>query len=120
MLPLLVKCFNSMKVRLKQGGVDSALASQLFQFHEGPIKTGINPYNAASSGQMFQFHEGPIKTMLEKQQTWSEQSFNSMKVRLKQKVEALTRNLSPFQFHEGPIKTTADKEQNGFDHVSIP
>ena len=35
-------------------------------------------------------------------------SFNSMKVRLKrEKVLALTRNLSPFQFHEGPIKTFA-------------
>ena len=31
----------------------------------------------------FQFHEGPIKTMLQKQQDWSERSFNSMKVRLK-------------------------------------
>ena len=54
---------------------------------------------------LFQFHEGPIKTSLRCFKSRYCSCFNSMKVRLKQKVEALTRNLSPFQFHEGPIKT---------------
>ena len=67
--------------------------------------------------------------MLEKQQAWSEQSFNSMKVRLKQELNcvlvcaafgfnSMKVRLKPdenskanyaakFQFHEGPIKATS-------------
>ncbi len=37
------------------------LATRLFQFHEGPIKTGSITLNADNTA-LFQFHEGPIKT----------------------------------------------------------
>ena len=58
-----VKCFNSMKVRLKQVNVRYNKTPTKFQFHEGPIKTTwfdvfYKLHNA------FQFHEGPIKTLL--------------------------------------------------------
>ena len=51
-----------MKVRLKQAahkGVD--LFSEVFQFHEGPIKTPSLPALQLTAS-WFQFHEGPIKT----------------------------------------------------------
>ena len=32
-----------------------------FQFHEGPIKTGVKP-SKIGFASLFQFHEGPIKT----------------------------------------------------------
>ena len=57
----------------------------MFQFHKGPIKAFrykfINLLRL-----LFQFHKGPIKAMLQKQQSWSEQSFNSIKVRLKHDI----------------------------------
>ena len=46
-----------------------------------------------------------LKPMLQKQQAWSEQSFNSMKVRLKLFGMLRRSYVSLFQFHEGPIKT---------------
>ena len=93
-----------MKVRLKHSLVLGNFFTPVFQFHEGPIKT-LNSFVVQNILHMFQFHEGPIKTprlwwllpfrklfqfhegpiktMLQKQQDWSERSFNSMKVRLK-------------------------------------
>ena len=56
------RCFNSMKVRLKQGGgkFDFEVREQ-FQFHEGPIKTQRGGRTRTDLTR-FQFHEGPIKT----------------------------------------------------------
>ena len=52
-----------------------------FQFHKGPIKARENEYNA------------PVN-----------QSFNSIKVRLKPAVKSYLRSTTMFQFHKGPIK----------------
>ena len=99
------RCFNSMKVRLKQqlinGYVHRATTFQfhegpiktllhrrvrtklcMFQFHEGPIKTGEFLKSFVPS-LLFQFHEGPIKTVVENLTLKCVSSFNSMKVRLK-------------------------------------
>ena len=58
------RCFNSMKVRLKRklAGFDGTY-NDLFQFHEGPIKTSERARIDLMVKQ-FQFHEGPIKTQL--------------------------------------------------------
>ena len=75
--------FNSMKVRLKR--------NWLRQSH--PLI------------QMFQFHEGPIKTLRPLWVLSLLTCFNSMKVRLKPKKDNNTAIFKEFQFHEGPIKT---------------
>ena len=59
--------------------------------------------------------------MLEKQQTWSEKSFNSMKVRLKRGGNFDFEVREQFQFHEGPIKTyKCTRSKFSTDEVSIP
>ena len=78
------RCFNSMKVRLKQQQRPASSFAAVFQFHEGPIKTGNGSFDFEAREQ-FQFHEGPIKTV---------------STRIKKSNKIL------FQFHEGPIKTS--------------
>ena len=56
----------------------------MFQFHEGPIKT-LNSMPIVVVAYRFQFHEGPIKTRPYAGKIPSVLSFNSMKVRLKQR-----------------------------------
>ena len=78
----------------------------MFQFHEGPIKTGLRR-TGLGCYVWFQFHEGPIKTIANNGRPTMSNSFNSMKVRLKQgggKFDFEVRE--QFQFHEGPIKTS--------------
>ena len=74
--------FNSMKVRLKPPGTPFNYTTNLFQFHEGPIKTLLIM---------------PLILLL--------LSFNSMKVRLKPCTRVVPLLRMRFQFHEGPIKT---------------
>ena len=38
------------------------VVSEMFQFHEGPIKTLQHVARSSYAGE-FQFHEGPIKTL---------------------------------------------------------
>ena len=72
-----------MKVRLKPApAYAEAYSNPLFQFHEGPIKTG---------------GVGPYARLV--------RCFNSMKVRLKLEGRGAALRRSRFQFHEGPIKT---------------
>ena len=95
-----------MKVRLKRSSCTSTFMYCLFQFHEGPIKTGVKPSKIGFSS-LFQFHEGPIKTVIKIKQNMVQLSFNSMKVRLKQALAKMVSELVKwFQFHEGPIKTS--------------
>ena len=54
----------------------------VFQFHEGPIKTRSNTQIMQLQAE-FQFHEGPIKTGLHSHILGGHTRFNSMKVRLK-------------------------------------
>ena len=112
--------FNSMKVRLKHCRVHAAdTLSNLFQFHEGPIKTGcLHPIQVTCAE--FQFHEGPIKTLKVPFSPAVETCFNSMKVRLKLPVTKLFGSDTTFQFHEGPIKTWSEKMANQQNQVSIP
>ena len=72
--------------------------SNMFQFHEGPIKT-ISEVNNPFVFSEFQFHEGPIKTAIQ--------------------VFPLVI-YSLFQFHEGPIKTPTNRAEAGRYLVSIP
>ena len=61
-----------------------------------------------NNNNLFQFHEGPIKTCTGGNKARCVGSFNSMKVRLKRAVMyVLISNKTGFQFHEGPIKTMA-------------
>ena len=95
-----------MKVRLKRFDIRQTFPLvQMFQFHEGPIKTGGGKFEFEVREQ-FQFHEGPIKTIWPRQHRDAERRFNSMKVRLKQASKPASLPLEEFQFHEGPIKTT--------------
>ena len=55
---------------------------------------------------VFQFHEGPIKTGSLNTRWKVKGCFNSMKVRLKLPLTIhITKRTFLFQFHEGPIKT---------------
>ena len=58
-----------------------------------------------STLEMFQFHEGPIKTNLARIEAGRYSGFNSMKVRLKPPPQGAEQGEKEFQFHEGPIKT---------------
>ena len=99
-------CFNSMKVRLKRDGDGGGHKTDVFQFHEGPIKTSPRvPCSSFSS--RFQFHEGPIKTELKLNAAGRSNCFNSMKVRLKPLQDITADSRALFQFHEGPIKTSS-------------
>ena len=54
--------FNSIKVRLKLGGLLSAAGNLVFQFHKGTIKTPKTD-SRVSRFIGFQFHKGTIKTI---------------------------------------------------------
>ncbi len=99
--------FNSIKVRLKPAGLNpSVVYGSEFQFHKGTIKTDIK---AIATGNLsaFQFHKGTIKTdNAHLDYTHAQNSFNSIKVRLKQRVICLEKIMNlTFQFHKGTIKT---------------
>ena len=59
-----------MKVRLKLNPYNAASSGQMFQFHEGPIKTFVGSV-ASLFVTAFQFHEGPIKTKEPLHLLWS-------------------------------------------------
>ena len=65
---------------LTRRGIDYQF--DLFQFHEGPIKTELMR-QSRQRVQWFQFHEGPIKTHRCRDASYTREGFNSMKVRLK-------------------------------------
>ena len=75
--------FNSIKVRLKLGGIADGVSSLLFQFHKGTIKTP-KAYHHLQYQTIFQFHKGTIKT--------HRPTHNLVKI-------------TGFQFHKGTIKT---------------
>ena len=61
-LTLILRYFNSIKVRLKQyTHIRLLLSPQLFQFHKGTIKTNY-PGEPPIGRNTFQFHKGTIKT----------------------------------------------------------
>ena len=93
-------------------------AEALFQFHEGPIKTGRG--RPQKSRSLFQFHEGPIKTEFAQPVLKGLYCFNSMKVRLKRIGRAVCSGSIRFQFHEGPIKTKSRSINTELVTVSIP
>ena len=57
------KDFNSIKVRLKLGGVCSSVCVPPFQFHKGTIKT-VGGIFSKFKNTLFQFHKGTIKTLI--------------------------------------------------------
>ena len=100
-----------------------------FQFHKGTIKTMEQEENANIAWRTFQFHKGTIKTSVLNQimvQQYEFQFhkgtiktlfvvitllllinyFNSIKVRLKQRLRLCGFSRRLFQFHKGTIKTT--------------
>ena len=77
--------FNSIKVRLEQGGGRSPhRTNNLFQFHKGAIRTSYKMQRWLN-GRIFQFHKGAIRTYIFFQKLGE---FNI------------------FQFHKGAIRTT--------------
>ena len=81
------------------------LRSRSFQFHKGTIKTQKSSCRQ-SLHSAFQFHKGTIKTEVLRPLLSASCYFNSIKVRLKPKVDSDSFALSPlFQFHKGTIKT---------------
>ena len=90
--------FNSIKVRLKLYVMSAVLATMIFQFHKGTIKTDYLSVNT-SLNNAFQFHKGTIKT------------------------EYGPTTLRPhyqFQFHKGTIKTAVDEVHGQLNGISIP
>ena len=80
---ILLKTFNSIKVRLKRSG--SAKCSEHeahFQFHKGAIETRKET-KRDELAFYFQFHKGAIETMHWQEVMYQRQTFNSIKVRLK-------------------------------------
>ena len=96
--------FNSIKVRLKLGNTAPALFKYRFQFHKGTIKTSMTDARYGS-GNVFQFHKGTIKTDTKGFAAQMERYFNSIKVRLKRKLNRNYPRDGTFQFHKGTIKT---------------
>ena len=76
-----------------------------------------------STLEMFQFHEGPIKTNLARIEAGRYSGFNSMKVRLKPPPQGAEQGEKEFQFHEGPIKTLpiplSSTELPGFNSMKV-
>ena len=102
---LLLKDFNSIKVRLELLASDILTYLNKFQFHKGTIRT-LSQVHFLALSNIFQFHKGTIRTfetyLLNKTRR---QYFNSIKVRLE-----LNTVLNPigkliFQFHKGTIRT---------------
>ena len=63
-LILIIKDFNSIKVRLELGkGMKTVTASSPFQFHKGAIRTSVQLANQQKNIS-FQFHKGAIRTKL--------------------------------------------------------
>ena len=80
---ILLKTFNSIKVRLKRSG--SAKCSEHeahFQFHKGAIETRKETKRDELAFD-FQFHKGAIETGLLSRSPLLHPTFNSIKVRLK-------------------------------------
>ena len=81
--------FNSIKVRLELFGANNDLQA-LFDFNSIKVRSeryeeaGINPYFA-----LFQFHKGAIRTIQGTGGSSEVSNFNSIKVRLEQKADAL-------------------------------
>ena len=69
---------------------------------------------------MFQFHKGTIKTLMVLNNQYYNNSFNSIKVRLKLYDFCLGRKLPLFQFHKGTIKTVDGAFNSVLSSVSIP
>ena len=88
--------------------MSAVLATLIFQFHKGTIKTtAIDKVH----GQFvkFQFHKGTIKTQASLARMSLNQNFNSIKVRLKPRTHRRYLNPREFQFHKGTIKTLFGK-----------
>ena len=137
-----VSDFNSIKVRLEQGGGRSPhRTNNLFQFHKGAIRTSYKMQRWLN-GRIFQFHKGAIRTLqinsfitcfsyfnsikvrLERAPPHRWRfcclDFNSIKVRLEQSKRVELLIVLVFQFHKGAIRTYLGNYPRTFFVISIP
>ena len=98
------QAFNSIKVRLKHEQQSHDKMLLYFQFHKGAIEThrvaGPRPPCC-----LFQFHKGAIETAHKGFNLAVQQTFNSIKVRLKHLSGNINLSATTFQFHKGAIET---------------
>ena len=133
--------FNSIKVRLRPCHLQIPAALIPFQFHKGSIKTDV-PLPALHQGVRFQFHKGSIKTVefniiisfkyyfnsikvrlrlkVQRIDGLGDVHFNSIKVRLRRPLPLHLSRLAPFQFHKGSIKTCKLQGLSCLYRISIP
>ena len=62
-MPIRLKNFNSIKVRLEPMEISITTMETKFQFHKGTIRT-LNPGETIKLGYKFQFHKGTIRTLV--------------------------------------------------------
>ena len=120
---VLVRNFNSIKVRLKLFKDSTTWRLFLFQFHKGTIKTPESKCKI-NIVYKFQFHKGTIKTGEEDGLTSNYIDFNSIKVRLKLDLSHRHMFTSQiFQFHKGTIKTFMETkltfEEEYFNSIKV-
>ena len=97
--------FNSIKVQLELLLKERALASTVFQFHKGTIRTRLPTVSSRST-----LNFNSIKVQLERQQLHfrrqDRRNFNSIKVQLEPaNVYHSFLSYYEFQFHKGTIRT---------------
>ena len=118
--------FNSIKVQLKHSEFGENMRQFLFQFHKGTIKTHKAKVLTCNVVQFqfhkgtirtistlpwipatctFQFHKGTIRTIRQMENRKQQTNFNSIKVRLEQRILQLRGSSEAFQFHKGTIRT---------------
>ena len=102
---LIVRDFNSIKVRLELCCRLGSFFALWFQFHKGAIRTEDRLSRRGFQSE-FQFHKGAIRTALSLLTHNALSDFNSIKVRLERPLFGLIGIIIPlFQFHKGAIRT---------------
>ena len=72
---------------------------------------------------LFQFHKGTIRTSDDYRLSALLQYFNSIKVRLEQRLDTCVGFLAQFQFHKGTIRTKAHRpnvtDEHHFNSIKV-